>query len=970
MVAFFAIQPLSKVTICLSGVAAIGQQVAIKEESRTIAGSPEKRAAAAAAAAEADTIELTFSGWILNYVPVTVTVGQEDTIATVKKALVVQMQKELKANKAVATHFVQARIMKIDNDELFEADTAEQSLARREYLQKFYVMSAAILVAFICLTIVLTHQGIMDDSFLYFWPACFAYFMYQGRCQSRDLAEQLGQLFHEKFWQADRLTLQHSAAVEIVDAKNGAVQSDGENVEWIRDLDDANWVSNEKLKNRDCLMLNVTQKVARTKMATSHEPEDSGKGLSLKSRMQKSVKHAVKQQHAEEQGPSKNSLRLPSDILRALQAYRLLHSNRNHKILQTAYQMSQFDDLLLWSCACADADLADVFWHETKEPIRWALVIGAVTNELAKQTATDPNSPLVQVTERHMEDASLGGGTANKSVPALVQKWKTMSSDYFARADAMIAATANDDDAALLGKAWVSNREVLVKLAFNQEIRRTTASVHGIMLNHPALKKNIRDMWGKYKTRFYLSLLSYMFFLYLHYRVCSDITMQEIDLKTVLFIIWCFSMSIDQCVFGLRIGFVEVQNTWHTCDRVSLTLLQVGIAVRMLSMLDLADGTVVVNYSSRLLSWAYIPLWLRLLGYLSVEESTGVGTVVQIVTEIFSGADNRAFMIILLVVSFSFGMTLSSLHALDEWQHGVDIYEYMGSSETNVTFDLSFMALNLQTPSFIKESTSNGSNGDEVKLDMRIFFYVFLIFANTYLVEGFLVGIISDQFSRREAAEFQSMLSKLTLVNEYSKSEWLPAPFNVVHSLYNLYASSVCETFGILEVDMLKRVVQLQASHETRLPSASSAWMSHPWMIWWRCTVDPAFNLFYRFAFCSAIALVVSVFGPLGTIWFWSEIVDVRVTELEEKDWAVLAEDSLAREELELQLERSRRLEQSARSQIDKRNVKSQDQIMTDMATLTHSVTKLHDRMRRMQRALEESQRGETEASEQSTGEQ
>lgn len=509
------------------------------------------------------------------------------------------------------------------------------------------------------------------------------------------------------------------------------------------------------LKDHDCLMLNVSTSSPVSAVTNSSPPGATRKTVLAK--LQSSLKKIAKETRANTAMAARptSSIHLPSDILRALAASGLLNSNNSHEHMQK-YHMSQFDDLLLWSCACGDQDLANVFWRETKEPIKWALVIGAVTNVLAKQTLSDANSPLLQISERQTDENRIAN---HKSVVALVQKWSTMSNDYYSRADAMIAASANEDDAALLGKAWVSNREVLVKLAFNQEIRHTTASSHGILLNHPALKQNIHELWdGKWKTRYNQSIMSYAFFLFLHYKVCSEscpgmaepgstpVGMAESFSSVVvpgLFWLWCFSMSIDQCVFGLRTGFTEVSNVWHLCDRLSLTLLQIGIAIRMASVFGYVDALVVAQHSSRLLSWAYIPLWIRVLGYLGVDERTGVGTVMQIVAQIFSSLDNRAFMIILLIVAFSFGMTLSSLSVLDEWQYGVDMHSFVGSSENNFTLDLAFMALNLQTPSFLKES------GD-TKLDMRISFYVFLIFANTYLVEGFLVGIISDQFSRRE----------------------------------------------------------------------------------------------------------------------------------------------------------------------------------------------------------------------------
>eukprot|EP01049_Picozoa_sp_SAG25_P009212 SAG25_NODE_893_length_4885_cov_4.133723_5_plen_102_part_00 len=46
----------------------------------------------------------------------------------------------------------------------------------------------------------------------------------------------------------------------------------------------------------------------------------------------------------------------------------------------------------------------------------------------------------------------------------------------------------------------------------------------------------------------------------------------------------------------------------------------------------------------------------------------------------------------------------------------------------------------------------------EEAIDIRFAYHVYWIFVNTYLVQGFLVGIISDQFNHREQTQFQSLV--------------------------------------------------------------------------------------------------------------------------------------------------------------------------------------------------------------------
>lgn len=171
-------------TIFAVGKAKVGRDDSMQPAGTATASADQK---SANATNSSQSVTLTFSGWILNYAPVTIEVGREDTIATVKKALVTKMQQELQSSKAVAHHFVQANIMEVSDVDIFEGDTKAQKLSRGGSVRKFYITSAGMLVVFICLTLILIYENVLRASLLYFWPACFAYFVFRARVQSHEL---------------------------------------------------------------------------------------------------------------------------------------------------------------------------------------------------------------------------------------------------------------------------------------------------------------------------------------------------------------------------------------------------------------------------------------------------------------------------------------------------------------------------------------------------------------------------------------------------------------------------------------------------------------------------------------------------------------------------------------------------------------------------------------------------------------
>ena len=203
------------------------------------------------------------------------------------------------------------------------------------------------------------------------------------------------------------------------------------------------------------------------------------------------------------------------------------------------------------------------------------------------------------------------------------------------------------------------------------------------------------------------------------------------------------------------------------------------------------------EWSAKLLAVNFAPTCLRLLDYLSM--ISDVGTVVNLMVEVFVSQEHKAFFAILCVCVVSFGCSINHLRVLNDDSvvaSGADGFYKLVTDMWNTELSLMNMAVDLGTTDendkFNKANQTSGIG--------TFYIYLFLFIGNMYLVEGFLIGIITSHFNNRSRIEMHALLWKLTRIRRYRYSATpIPAPFNIYWNLHKIHACGVCEGYGLLE---------------------------------------------------------------------------------------------------------------------------------------------------------------------------
>ena len=516
-------------------------------------------------------------------------------------------------------------------------------------------------------------------------------------------------------------------------------------------------------------------------------------------------------------------VRMPPHVEMALRSSRLTLSNARYQKIRTLTL-----DYLVWAVDQADDELVDLFWKRAQKPVFAAILVFALAESLAQHESRG------RAAERIRTIGTVYKGKRIRDLLRIAQR-------YHLRARRMVAQSKSHAHARWLGRCWGVLRPQVVYIAFapeeitQDELDSEPDGVSQDIASHPALKHNIDSIWSSDddtadgisdtlpqiwdhlmgrsqhtspQVHFMLDVCSHIMFLLLHAGVLVITVRQRSDETANSFLAKCTMTAFWTIVFALTLDHVVVtlvennrgmrrsdsfHKWWSGVDFLTLSLCYVAQILMFVAPLvpDAELSNVIKQGATQALALAFAPSFLRLLDYLSM--LTEVGTVVNLIVEIFLSQEHLALVCIMLVLSLGCGFSINQLHLLHSDEAAPDDVSVLGIFHDMVATEISLlnMAIDMGVESDGLEANSSAE---------RLYIYFFLFVANMYLVEGFLIGIINHAFGDRSKVENRALLWKLSKIRRYAYSSTpVPAPFNIYWNLQRIHASGVCETYGLLE---------------------------------------------------------------------------------------------------------------------------------------------------------------------------
>lgn len=534
------------------------------------------------------------------------------------------------------------------------------------------------------------------------------------------------------------------------------------------------------------------------------------------------------------------AINLPTDVKDALKSAGLYAEPTDH--VQTVND-HQDHDMLLWSCAIVDEPLAKVFWERSRRPVYAALVASAVCDGLSK-------------TQLHDNDSSID----EKYGPKLQYLAKT----FKGYADEMISHTIHDENSKLLGNGWNEGRQdsddalagAIVQMAFMQldtdDATKAESAHTKSKHTHPALESQVQVLWESKDSNFAFAMnaVLWLFFLLLLLTYVNSVIMSAseefADVPNWLrfaFITWCMALTTETTVKHLSRGkrqpSASASSVFFYMHVIVLSVCHVAWMLEICStqapLFEWMFGVPIFKSLVRgllpiLLRFACLLAFLRILNILSVW--SGVRGVVNMFIQIMLAPDNISFLLMLMTLAASFGVAINGV-AVRKSFTPCSLIDHTLTCLLLDLFVLKVAAIGITqvstTPAFnvTPAVLVNNSVIDSVffgfgrwsdlvtdALDFEapehmdssavVYFYAFLLFANTYLVEGFLIGMINDIFAEKATTADLKMDWR---INEIRDSQCTKIdgthfifsfpPFNLISLIPELYSGLSFTRLGL-----------------------------------------------------------------------------------------------------------------------------------------------------------------------------
>jgi hypothetical protein len=462
---------------------------------------------------------------------------------------------------------------------------------------------------------------------------------------------------------------------------------------------------------------------------------------------------------------------LPTDVKDALKSAGLLKKQTEW---EQEHKNNQAHDMLLWSCAIADESLAKVFWERSAQPIYAALVASAVCENLHESI------------EQNKKAGKEISSVADESYSPKLHELGTIFKDY---ADEMITYTLDvehKDMVDQLGMAWhrddqyESGGNAVVEMAFmDLDDDESEKSEHAKSKHrHPALREHINRLYDSVGGGlfFYINAILWFAFLWLQYTYVNGVVQSNGARASdsmwlhALFFWWCCSLTIETAMKHLgrqRAGRkrqltgsaliffhldVAVLSVFHVSFWLQIVAAHMPVFKWCLGLP--VFNTLVVWLLPALLRMSCLMAFIRILHILS--GISGVRVVVNMMFEILRNDDNISFIVVLVTLALSFGVAIYGIEIPDN-SSAAGAGAGTETNGTSAAFGVERVTstfapylkpvLNLIATAFDYEAPE-GSDW------LTVFLYcMFLLIANTYLVEGFLIGMINEKFGQKDLKE-------------------------------------------------------------------------------------------------------------------------------------------------------------------------------------------------------------------------
>ena len=611
--------------------------------------------------------------------------------------------------------------------------------------------------------------------------------------------------------------------------------------------------------------------------------------------------------------------------------------------------MSVYQEFLIWSCSIGDEALLDIFWKRTPNPIKSAVMVSRLCNSLGKIHAA-----AMDADPADQEAYLVRYPRARELIPALdgiSNKYAARASRMMAYTLSADATNAARPTAKYLGTDWAMenkvNREarrlMFIDMAFTAEMDKQTKQANEQTKTHPALIENVREYWDEKGGRAahmregFLKLMLLLLHLYtcsitreLVFRAASPGAQppasgifEALPLHPVELVFWvtCTARSLQLLLVWLDPHKFEASNTSEVFEVVYCTLSHLGIFLRLVAGSHSLDAVIgagtcaaLGENGARALSWAVCLLSASIMFWMfGMFQQSRIGTVLSLYQEVLVESDNLAFMLLMVMFCVTFSLTLSSISDLDNViinpspspppetetcapdtahpppSQSLDAGTLLRGARSAGGAALEWLARSVgEAVSLLTVALDIPE--DERSRDLSGFFFLFFLLANTYLVQGFLVGIISESFiDKQHTAQTQLLLQKLELVRGYRAQDaaaaripilgirlpffcGLDLPFNAWRVLCKLEFTGLWFLPESVQSQLLSYDIIFQTAELTNFNrSTKTSWIN---------TIDAAYRFMIRTAFLCLILLVLVITGPGIPVYLLSggaKIDDIRV---------------------------------------------------------------------------------------------
>lgn len=540
---------------------------------------------------------------------------------------------------------------------------------------------------------------------------------------------------------------------------------------------------------------------------------------------------------------------LPTDVKHALKMAGVLRKQTQYV---KEYKAGQSHDMLLWSCAIADKSLAIAFWEQSSQPIYAALIASAVCQNLHIKVEQDKLTDLGTTASLACADESY------------TSRLHDMGTTFRRFADAMITYTLDSEHSHTLGAAWHRDEEdvdignKVVEMAFDVDDDETDKSAYAKSKHrHPALAKHVDRVWKEMGGRsfFVCNACFWVGFLLLQWKYVNSVirSYQSHEMPVwlrIAFVVWCYSLTIDTALKHLarrspmrtKRKLAGSARVFFRLDITILSVYHVSFVLEFFAQwLPIFEWCIGVPLFKSFVG-AVLPTLLRFTCFLAfvrilhlLSGIAGVRVVVNMLITIISNEENLSFVAMLVTLAVAFGVAIYGVETpqhedytdtaatvqmpatsdSDEWNRWSDFISYSVSatpfsrpfvnSVLNSIVGLVFTALDFTAPEDFQHSTV-------------MYFYVFMLVANTYLVEGFLIGMINDTFGKQDLKENLTLDWQLNAIfdsqtTRVGMAARMPIfgipPFNLISQLPELYRGLSYSRYGldVRSESLLKRML-------------------------------------------------------------------------------------------------------------------------------------------------------------------